>query len=51
MSLMCQSDVGVFTYKHYEGIDGRWPDLNTLHTCRNFNAIRDWAAEHTVTSK
>jgi hypothetical protein len=48
MSVMCQSDVGVFTYKHYEGIHGQWPDLNTLHTCRKFDAIRDWASENSI---
>ncbi|KAF4461028.1 hypothetical protein FALBO_12176 [Fusarium albosuccineum] len=47
-SLMCQSDIGVFTFKHYEGFEGHWPDFSTLHTCRNFDTIRDWAFENAV---
>ncbi|KAM0541233.1 hypothetical protein ACHAPJ_013321 [Fusarium lateritium] len=47
-ALMCQSDTGVFTFKYYEGFDGHWPDFSTLHTCRNFNAIREWAFQHAV---
>ncbi|KAF4954829.1 hypothetical protein FSARC_12005 [Fusarium sarcochroum] len=47
-ALMCQSDTGVFAFKYYEGFDGHWPDFSTLHTCRNFNAIREWAFQHAV---
>ncbi|KAF4434799.1 hypothetical protein F53441_13638 [Fusarium austroafricanum] len=47
-NLMCQSDTGVFAFKYYEGFDGHWPDFSTLHTCRNFDAIRDWAFKHAV---
>ncbi|KAF4998940.1 hypothetical protein FDECE_11654 [Fusarium decemcellulare] len=47
-SLMCQSDIGVFTFKYYEGFEGHWPDFSTLHTCRNFDTIRDWAFENAV---
>lgn len=45
---MCQSDTGVFTFKHYKGFESHWPDFSTLHTCRNFDAIRDWAFENAV---
>jgi hypothetical protein len=48
MSLMCQSDVGVFTYRHVEGISGQWPDLNGMRTCRNFDSIRNWAADNSI---
>ncbi|KAH7324305.1 hypothetical protein B0I35DRAFT_159170 [Stachybotrys elegans] len=48
ISLMCQSDIGVYAFKYYEGYDGHWPDFSTLHTCRNFDAIRDWAFENAV---
>jgi hypothetical protein len=48
MDLMCQSDIGVYTFKYYDGYEGHWPDFSTLHTCRNFNAIRDWAYENAV---
>ncbi|RSM04100.1 hypothetical protein CEP52_007072 [Fusarium oligoseptatum] len=47
-SLMCESDTGVYTYKHFEGFKTHWPDFSTLHTCRNFDAIRDWAFENAV---
>ncbi|EFX00321.1 hypothetical protein CMQ_7323 [Grosmannia clavigera kw1407] len=51
-NLMCQSDIGVFTFKLFPEYgfpdDDYWPDFNTLHTCRNFEAIRTWAVDHTV---
>lgn len=51
LNIMCQSDVGVFTMNLFpgSGLDGVWPDFSTLHTCRNYEAIREWAVEHTVT--
>ncbi|KAH6991201.1 hypothetical protein BKA56DRAFT_541490 [Ilyonectria sp. MPI-CAGE-AT-0026] len=48
VALMCQSDTGVYAFKYYEGFEGHWPDFSTLHTCRNFDAIRDWAFENAV---
>jgi hypothetical protein len=45
---MCQSDIGVFPFKEYAGFEGHWPDFSTLHTCRNFDDIRDWAFENAV---
>lgn len=51
-NLMCQSDIGVFTFKLFPEYgfpdDDYWPDFNTWHTCRNFEAVRAWAVEHTV---
>lgn len=47
-NLMCQSDTGVFAFKYYDGFEGHWPDFSTLHTCRNFSAIREWAFQHAV---
>ncbi|KAL2137767.1 hypothetical protein VTI28DRAFT_8324 [Corynascus sepedonium] len=51
MNLMCQADVGVFTFKVYPelGDDDPWPDFSTVHTCRNFDDIRDWARGRAVT--
>ncbi len=51
MNLMCQSDIGVFTFKIYPelGDDDPWPEFSTLHTCRNFDGIRDWARGRAVT--
>ena len=45
---MCQSDIGVFPFKNYDGFEGHWPDFSTLHVCRNFDAIRDWAFKNAV---
>jgi len=51
MNLMCQSDIGVFTFKVYPelGDDDPWPDFSTVHTCRNFEDIRSWARNRAVT--
>ncbi|AEO71899.1 uncharacterized protein THITE_2058307 [Thermothielavioides terrestris NRRL 8126] len=51
MNLMCQADIGVFTFKLYPelGDDDPWPDFSTLHTCRNFEDIRNWARSRAVT--
>ena len=46
---MCQSDIGVITFHNVPGQDdGPWPDFDTRHVCRDFEAIRDWAIDHTV---
>lgn len=51
LNLMCESDIGVFTFKNYPDlpVEGHWPDFSTLHVCRNFDAIRDWAMVNSVT--
>ncbi|KAJ2905180.1 uncharacterized protein MKZ38_006086 [Zalerion maritima] len=50
MNLMCQSDIGVFTFKRYPelGDDDPWPIFSTLHVCRNYEGIRKWAMEKSV---
>ncbi|KAI0013687.1 hypothetical protein F4779DRAFT_348953 [Xylariaceae sp. FL0662B] len=46
--VMCQGDVGVFSF-NYPFHDGDpWPNYSTAHTCRNFDSIRKWAIDHTV---
>ena len=45
MNLMCQSDIGIFTFRLFpdladEGIEGEWPDFETQHVCRDYEAIR-----------
>ncbi|KAF2799287.1 hypothetical protein K505DRAFT_389731 [Melanomma pulvis-pyrius CBS 109.77] len=48
--LMCTVDVGVLGQVWYQ--PGRkdqvepFVDFNTMHKCRNFDAIRDWAERH-----
>ncbi|EHA54043.1 hypothetical protein MCOR27_006993 [Pyricularia oryzae] len=52
MNLMCQSDIGMFTFRLYPEYgyadDDYWPDFSTLHTCRNFEDIRQWAIDNTA---
>lgn len=50
---MCQSDIGVFTFHDFpdlveDGIEGDWPDFETQHVCRNFEAIRKWTNANAV---
>lgn len=49
---MCTSDIGIFTFREYPEYgyekDDFWPDFSTLHTCRNFDTIHQWAIDHTV---
>ncbi|KAK3692584.1 hypothetical protein B0T22DRAFT_18273 [Podospora appendiculata] len=52
-NLMCQSDVGVFTFKVFpeladQGIEGEWPDFTINHMCRNFESVRKWNNDHVV---
>ncbi|KAI1335471.1 hypothetical protein F5Y15DRAFT_397435 [Xylariaceae sp. FL0016] len=46
--VMCQGDVGVFSFKFPFNDGDPWPDYSTPHTCRNFESIRQWAVDHTV---
>jgi hypothetical protein len=50
MNLMCQGDIGMFTFKTYPelGDNDPWPVFSTLHTCRNFDTIRNWARDNAV---
>jgi hypothetical protein len=46
--LMCDADVGLiqmFWVKHH---DHPWPDFNTVHKCRNFDAVLEWVIENQV---
>ncbi|KAK0629863.1 hypothetical protein B0T17DRAFT_201389 [Bombardia bombarda] len=50
-NLMCQGDVGVFTFKLFpeladQGIEGEWPDFSINHMCRNFDSIKKWNNDH-----
>ncbi|KAI0180436.1 hypothetical protein GGR52DRAFT_243742 [Hypoxylon sp. FL1284] len=46
--VMCQGDVGVFSFDFPFNDGDPWPNYSTPHTCRNFDSIRQWAVEHTV---
>ncbi|KAI1816765.1 hypothetical protein GGS20DRAFT_536118 [Poronia punctata] len=46
--VMCQGDVGVFSFNYPFGGGDPWPDYSTPRVCRNFESIRQWAVDHTV---
>ncbi|OTB06921.1 hypothetical protein M426DRAFT_318631 [Hypoxylon sp. CI-4A] len=46
--VMCQSDIGVFSFNFPFNDGDPWPNYSTPHTCRNFNSIKQWAIDHTV---
>jgi Mycotoxin biosynthesis protein UstYa len=47
-NIQCTADVGLFTFYMLEGDPLPWPELNSWHTCRNFDRVRDWALENSV---
>jgi len=48
--LMCTVDVGVLGQVWFQPDESKPPgafvDFNTMHKCRNFDAIRNWAEKH-----
>ncbi|KAI0195024.1 hypothetical protein F4808DRAFT_331271 [Astrocystis sublimbata] len=46
--VMCQGDVGVFSYNDPFNDGHLKPNYNTPHTCRNFDSIRQWAVDNVV---
>lgn len=45
--LMCQPDIGVLGQIWYNKAKPQaYPDFNTLHKCKNYESIRQWAEEH-----
>ncbi|EPE27422.1 hypothetical protein GLAREA_04213 [Glarea lozoyensis ATCC 20868] len=45
--LMCTIDVGVLGRVWYnKGNPTAFPDFNTVHKCRNFEGVREWAERH-----
>ncbi|KAK8207545.1 hypothetical protein IWZ00DRAFT_576791 [Phyllosticta capitalensis] len=51
-TLMCNTDVGVMgqVWVRFKPADEpfAYVDFNTRHTCRNFDAIREWARRHQI---
>ncbi|KAF9891375.1 hypothetical protein FE257_004231 [Aspergillus nanangensis] len=45
-SLMCSADISTIQWNWVEKDQLYNPDLRTIHTCRDFEAIRDWAVEN-----
>lgn len=46
--LMCNADTGVYTYNWIEGRPSPMPDFNVQHKCKDFQAIKDWTAKHSI---
>lgn len=49
-ALICQADVSVVYFEWSEIVQGLRPRVDNQHTCRDFDKILDWAAEHTVSA-
>jgi len=45
MSLQCNADVSLLTFKWIKNYSLPWPDFRSYHTCRNFDDILEWARE------
>jgi Mycotoxin biosynthesis protein UstYa len=45
-SFMCSADISPITWKWDEVSQSARGQLTTPHTCRDFEAIREWALEH-----
>ncbi|KAF2122313.1 hypothetical protein BDV96DRAFT_640362 [Lophiotrema nucula] len=48
MSLMCHSDVHVFTFRDAPARGAASPDYASHHVCRNFAGIRQWALDNAM---
>ena len=52
INLMCTGDVTPYLMKLSPGrLLGETPDFNSLHTCRNFKRLQEWARHNTVPSR
>lgn len=45
-SLMCDSDLHVYTYNWVDRVDHSWPDFSTTKMCRNFDDVLAWGKTH-----
>lgn len=46
--IMCNTDVNLIPTQWVHGRDRPYPNFNTKHVCRNYEAILQWAIEHQV---
>ena len=46
--LMCHGDVSIQVYDWIDDYRWPWPNFNTAHTCRKWDAINGWAGDHFV---
>ncbi|PCG89967.1 Protein of unknown function DUF3328 [Penicillium occitanis (nom. inval.)] len=49
--LMCDPDVGMVTYVWAKGWRQAFPDFNTVHKCRPYSKVLDWARTNYVHSR
>ncbi|KOC15635.1 hypothetical protein AFLA70_281g001310 [Aspergillus flavus AF70] len=49
--LMCHADTNLVSTNWVAGRQKPYPNFNTKHTCRDFNAIVDWAWNHQIPIK
>ncbi|KAL3463243.1 hypothetical protein BJX64DRAFT_257384 [Aspergillus heterothallicus] len=46
--LMCDADVGMITYVWAKGWKQAFPDFSTVHKCRPYSKVLDWARDNYV---
>ncbi|KAF2838637.1 hypothetical protein M501DRAFT_975262 [Patellaria atrata CBS 101060] len=46
--LMCDADVTIIPYRWVKGHADPYPNFNTLHSCRNFDSIREWSVRRQI---
>ena len=46
--LMCHPDDGLFLSYWIEGRVGPMADFNTMHKCKNFDAMMNWSSENAI---
>ncbi|KAF1964142.1 hypothetical protein BU23DRAFT_575930 [Bimuria novae-zelandiae CBS 107.79] len=46
LSLQCNADVSLITWKWIKGYGNPWPDFRAKHECRNWDDVLDWTKEH-----
>lgn len=49
--LMCHPDEGLYLSYWIEGRRGPMADFNTMHKCKDFEAMMDWAGKHEIKEK
>jgi len=45
-TLMCNSDLHVYTYNWVDRVEHSWPDFSTTKMCRNFDDVLAWGTNH-----
>lgn len=45
-ALMCAADISIIPWSWDDGAQKALPSSQIVHSCRNFDRIRDWAERH-----